>query len=387
MNDVRDEALGTLLERVATGIESEPVDRLPEVLRHGSRRRAIRFTGIGAAIAVFVGAVSWAGLQNEGRETIPASIDDWDTVASLEDNGWTVQVPPPWRVQELPACPNAPERIGVIVTNVDFEFRNPRGESPRCEDRFVFQGFPSDGVAFAFMPVGIRWGVFQPEPRTRFPLTPGRLRHTSTLSGGASESFLDVGVKGELLAFVRRWVGQDAESDDVDALDRLLSSLRLANPPWVWTTATMSVTRAEVRHPSSFEARRFGNPIVIDAPTPILRLASPSVAPGKCGPGFWRHLGDGFAGLEDGDVVVVVSDATEAWTADYGARPSRFDISTAAEQGRLRCNGRPFHLLVWRFAESGRQIVLEMAVAEGARKSVEGPPISTILDSLRIAAA
>jgi hypothetical protein len=39
---------------------------------------------------------------------------------------------------------------------------------------------------------------------------------------------------------------------------------------------------------------------------------------------------------------------------------------------------------VWRFAESGRQIVLEVAVPEEARKSVEGPPISTILGSIRI---
>jgi hypothetical protein len=272
----------------------------------------------------------------------------------------------------------------VIVTNVDFEFRNPRGGSPQCEDRFVFKGFPSDGVAFAFMPVGYRWGVLQPEPHTRFPLTPGRLRHTSSLSGGASESFLDVGVKGELFAFVRRWVGQEAESDDVDALDRLLSTLRLANPPWVWTAATLSATQAEMRHPSSFEVRRFRNPLVIDAPTPILRLASPSVGPGRCGPLFWRHLGLGFAGLEDGGVVVVVSDATEAWSPDYDPRPSRFDISTASEQGHLRCNGRPYHLLVWRFAESGRQIVLELAVTEEARKRLEGPPMSTILDSLRI---
>jgi hypothetical protein len=384
MNDVRDEALAAVLDREAARIESAPVDRLPEVLRRGSRMRAIRFTAVAAAVAVFAGAVSWAGLQNEGRGTIPANIDDWDTFASLEDNGWTVQVPPSWRIQELPPCPNAPERIGMIVTNVDFEFRNPRGESPRCEDRFVFQGFPTDGVAFAFMPVGARWGILQPEPHTTFPLTPGRLRHTSTLSGGASESFLDVGVKGELFAFVRRWVGQEAESDDVAALDRLLSSLRLANPPWVWTAATMSATRAELRHPSSFVATGFRHPTVIDAPTPILRLASPSVAQGECGPFFWRHLGLGFAGLEDRGVVVVVSDATEAWISDYGARPSRFGTSTASEQGRLRCNGRPFHLLVWRFAESGRQIVLEVAVTEGTRERLEGQPISTILDSIRI---
>ena len=384
MNDVRDEALGSLLERTAVDIESVPADRLPEVLRRGSRRRATRFTAIAAAVALFVGAVSWAGLQNQGRDTIPANVVDWETFASLEENGWTVQVPPPWRVQELPACPNAPERIGVIVTNVDFEFRNPRGESPQCEDRFVFQGFPSDGVAFAFMPVGVRWGILQPEPHTRFPLTPDRLRRTSSLSGGASESFLDVGVNGEVFAIVRRWVGQDAESDDVRALDRLLASLRLANPPWIWSSVTMTATRAEIRHPSSIEVRKFRFPIVIDAPTPILRLASPSVARGRCGPLFGRLLDLGFASLGESGVFVLVSDATEAWSADYGPRPSRFDISTASEQDRLRCNGRPFHLLVWRFQESGRQIVLEVAVTDGARRSVEGPPMSTILDSLRI---
>ena len=108
MNDVRDEALGVVLDREATRIGSAPVDRLPEVLRRGSRLHAIRFTAIGAAIAIFAGAVSWAGLQNERRGTIPANIADWDTFASLEENGWTVQVPPSWRVQELPACPNAP---------------------------------------------------------------------------------------------------------------------------------------------------------------------------------------------------------------------------------------------------------------------------------------
>src|SRR4030095_11148244 len=108
MNDVRDEALGAVLEREATRIESAPIDRLPEVVRRGSRMRAIRFTAIAAAVAVFVGALSWAGLRNEGRGTIPGNIADWDAFASLQDNGWTIQVPPPWRIQSLPACFNAP---------------------------------------------------------------------------------------------------------------------------------------------------------------------------------------------------------------------------------------------------------------------------------------
>jgi hypothetical protein len=226
MNDLRDKALGALLERAAPDIDSAPADRLPDVLRRGSRRRAIRFSAIVAAVAVFVGSVSWAGLQNEGRGIVPANIADWDTFASFKDNGWTVQVPPPWRVQELPACPNAPERIGVIVTNVDFEFVNPRGESPRCEDRFVFQGFPSDGVALAFMPVGIRIGIGRgTDTSSSFPLTPDRLAPTGGIRGGPVESYQSIWVDGDHVAVVRRWIGPAASTDDVAALDRSLLSL------------------------------------------------------------------------------------------------------------------------------------------------------------------
>lgn len=193
---------------------------------------------IGAAVSVFVGAVSWAGLKNEGGGTVPANIADWDTFASFQDNGWTVQVPPPWRVQELPACPKAPERIGVIVTNVDFEFVNPRGESPRCEDRFVFQGFPSDGVALAFMPVGIRIGIGRgTDTSSSFPLTPDRLAPTGGIRGGPTESYQSIWVDGDHVAVVRRWTGADASTDDVAALDRSLMSL-LVRGAVRWTEAS-----------------------------------------------------------------------------------------------------------------------------------------------------
>lgn len=226
MNDVRDEALGTLLERAAVGIESAPVDSLPEVLRRGSRLRAIRFTAIAAAVAVFVGAVSWAGLQIEGRGTIPANIADWDTFASLGENDWTVQVPPSWRVQELPACPNAPERIGVSVTNTDFIFRDPRGELPGCGERHVFEGFPRDGVVFQFQPWG-DWGLFLPQPSTDLPLSADLLESSGAIKGGPSEKNAAVWVGGRLVGIVRRYVGSHASAADVAALDRMLESFRV----------------------------------------------------------------------------------------------------------------------------------------------------------------
>ena len=249
MNDVRDEAIGALLDREASRIESAPVDRLPEVIQRGSRRRAIRFTAIAAAVAVFVGALSWAGLRNEGRGTIPGNIADWDTFASLQDNGWTIQVPPPWRIQSLPACSNAPRRIGVMVTNAAFEFLGPQGGSPRCDERLVFAGFPRDGVAFRFQP----WGDFgiefgRKEPDTLFPLSPGSLEREATgdIRGGPSESDLLLWVGGDTFGIVRRYVGPEASSEDVATLDRMIGSLRVRGATrWIEAEAGLTTLHDE----------------------------------------------------------------------------------------------------------------------------------------------
>ena len=248
MNDVRDEALGALLERAATGIESEPVDHLPEVLRRGSRRRAIRFTAIAAAVAMFVGAVSWAGLTfPRDIDQIPADIRDWRTFASLEENGWTIQVPPPWRVQELPACATAPERIGVSVTNTDFVFRNPKGEQPRCADRHVFAGFPRDGVVFQFQPWG-DFGLILPQASTHLPLSADLLESSGGISGGPSERNAAVWVGGRPVGIVRQYVGSDASAADIAALDRMLASFRVRSVDrWTETGEGLTTLHDEER--------------------------------------------------------------------------------------------------------------------------------------------
>lgn len=387
MNDVRDEALGTILDRAAEGIESEPADRLPEVLRRGNRRRAGRFTALGVSIATFVGAVSWAGLTLPGSDRIPADIGDWHAFASLEANGWMIQLPPTWRVQQLPPCPNAPERIGAIVTNTDFVFRNPQGEPPKCEDRFVWAGFPRDGVAITFQPRGSFSGIFEPPANTSFPITPGSLIQTDSIRGGPAESFDSVVLHGTTLGVIRRFVGPEASFEDVDALDRMLATFALADPPWTWTSATVLSTRVEIRHPGTFEVTRFRLPLVIDAPAPMVRITSPDVRKGLCGPAFWRVLDLGFRRLGPDGVAVVVSDATEAWSPDFPARPARFDLAGASDHDALLCFGQTYEVTVFRFEESRRQIVVEVVTREGGMDDLRASPLEYMLNSIEISTA
>jgi hypothetical protein len=387
MNDVRDEALGALLDREATRIESARVDRLPDVLRRGSRMRAARFTAIAVAVTVFAGVVSWAGLQNEGPEKIPANIDDWATFASFEENGWTVQVPPPWRVQELPACSIAPERIGVMVTNVDFEFRDPRGGSPDCEDRLLFAGFPRDGVAFEFMPVGGRFGILRQPFDTVLPLTPRLLHHTDGIRGGPAESFLGIWVRRSELAYVRRFEGPDAASGDVRALDRMLGSLQVRGAPsWIEAEVEPKDEHQDLRialtHPSGWNIDTYPRFSVIDAPNPIAAVASPDVKGGSCrllplAP-FTR-----VGRFPDPSVFILVSDATDSWVSpDLPARPDVLRVQDAIEDVKGRC-GPDVRALRFGFKEAGRQIHVDV-MASGSVYRQQPEMLLHILNSIRI---
>jgi hypothetical protein len=384
MNDVRDEALGALLERAAAGIESVPVDRLPDVLRRGSRRHTARFTAIGAAVTVFVGAISWAGLSIRGDGTIPANIADWRTFASLDENGWTIQVPPPWRVQALPSCPNAPERIGVIVTNTDFEFLNPRGESPQCEDRFVFKGFPSDGVAFAFMPVGIRSGIFRQPLDTVLPLAPQLLHRTNGIRGGPSESFLGIWGRRSNLAYVRRWEGPGASPRDVAALDRMLASFRVRGAlRWVEKRIVQNGLAITISDPA-WTGTTFGGPVAEDVATPIVLLTSPAIGGGSCQPFPDLTLGSFH---ESGVGVLVADGRTAGFVASpredpFPPRPDAFRIRDGQERSTRGC-GRGVRALSFRFEDAGIPISVTVAATEDVYRE-QPEMLLHILNSIRV---
>ncbi|MGZ8567628.1 MAG: hypothetical protein ACXWXS_11315, partial [Actinomycetota bacterium] len=137
--DLRDERLGELLDRAVRDLDPEPASR-PEY-RHG-RSRAVRITAAVATAAVFIGVAAWASSQvsRDGRTSV--------RYGSLETEGWSLATPASWIGTPFRPCEvNRLLRTGVIVSDVDFAFRDPQGGDPSCEDRFVFEGFPEGGVA------------------------------------------------------------------------------------------------------------------------------------------------------------------------------------------------------------------------------------------------
>jgi hypothetical protein len=383
MNDARDEALGALMDRAAVAIDAEPVERLPEVLRRGSRRRAARFTAIGAAIAVFVGATSWAGLTlRGGQQAIPADIGNWRTFASLQGDGWTVQVPPSWRVQELGRCQGPHlQLLGAIVTNVDFEFRNRQGGLADCWDAYVWAGFPPDGVAFGLEPYS-PFGLATRGPVTPFPLTPDALAQTGAVRGGPSESSALIKIPGESypVAIVRRWVGPEATPEDVAALDRLLGSLQIRGAArWMETAETTNTLHDEqhgytVTYPIGWTVADENLTPQLAAPTEILSLGTFPLRAG-------RDIDDGLRlfdapvapkALEDmtsADAFVSLQESG-ADAALFEGRPDHFG-PLGCEDAIFDCraenwNGVPF--LAWwiPFEDQGRAFYLFVAIGDEA---------------------
>lgn len=159
-------------------------------------------------------------------------------LGSLASDGWTLTVPHAWRPTTITGCenrPDSPVRDGVIVSSVPFTYTDPAGGPPSCEDRFVWAGYPSMGVALSIEPVGFRIGLFSgTTPPTQLPLTPGALRRTNSIRGGPSMRFIEIVLpNSNLVALVRTFIGPDASAVDRAALEQTLGSIRFAGtePP------------------------------------------------------------------------------------------------------------------------------------------------------------
>src|SRR5438093_7189243 len=214
MDEMKDRELEDRLDRWLRSVEPEVERSLTTIYRRGRRARALRRVAAVAAVLVFVAAVGWvASLMRSGNQAATS----WVSVGSLESDGWTLSVPTSWQTTTITGCgTDNPVTDGIIVSSVPFQFLDPQGGAPSCEDRFVFDGFPSDGVALSIEPVGMLPGILPPESPTLFPLSSASLHRTQGIRGGPSMRYTGIYLADSTLAaFLRTWTGTDAGTESV----------------------------------------------------------------------------------------------------------------------------------------------------------------------------
>jgi hypothetical protein len=368
IEDVRDERLARMLDAAVRDVEPEPARWSPRVLRRGSRRRAARWTAIVWAIAVFVGALGWGALQFRGSTGVGGDV----AIGSLDTTGWTLSAPMSWRQQNLPACPNAPARTGVILTTADFEFRNPAGNAPGCEDRYDFAGFPSNGVALALQPVaGPSPGTSHPKD-TALPVLPHQ--PSDGIPYGPNHSMAEIVVGGSRILILRTWVGSTAPAADVDELARIVRSLDVAGAVR-WTAYRNDEVGFEVTYPEGWIRADTNLTPVLSQPHEILSVGTYPLRPGgkACIDAYLP--GDALADLGADDVFLTVQESASG-PGGFPPRPGTFapsnarvaveDLPACDEYARIPMRG-------WWFAfeDRGRNLFAFLAVGGDVRPESE----------------
>jgi hypothetical protein len=383
IEDVRDERLAEVLDAAVRDVEPELAGWSPRVMRRGSRRRAARWIAIVVALAVFVGAVGWGALQFRSSTRVGDSV----AIGSLGVTGWTLSAPSSWREQNLPACPNAPARTGVILTTADFEFRNPSGNAPGCEDRYIFAGFPSDGVALALQPVGLRIGPLDGGSDTRFPLTLEGLRVSKGIRGGPEERSTGITVDEDMILILRTWVGPTAPAAAIDELAEVVRSLDVTGAIR-WTTYRNDQIGFEVTYPEDWIRADTNLTPVLSQPREILSVGTYPLRPGgkACIDAYLP--GDALADLGADDVFLTVQESASG-PGGFPPRPGTFapsnarlaveDLPACDEYARISMRG-------WWFAfeDRGRNLFAFLAVGGDVKPESEAWRTGwEVLNSLR----
>ncbi|MFL5796674.1 MAG: hypothetical protein ACJ77A_01925 [Actinomycetota bacterium] len=232
--DVRDQRVRDALESAA-GRGEPPEDRLLEqVLRRGRVRATERWVAIVAAVAVFVGGVTWAGLAITGHHhgPIPAA----EALAARTSDpvvGLSMQYPASWHVQRFRnVC--MIDVAGTMVANVPDPYRNPATPSG-CRWPPGMGRLPATAVVVEF---DRYFGGPQVEPSgstttpdTTFPLSLSLFGHRLPGPKRTRYSLQPVTLRGDHRYQVNVWIGRQASAADRALAAQVVSSIAPALCP------------------------------------------------------------------------------------------------------------------------------------------------------------
>ena len=378
MTDVRDEALGGLLERAAIGMESAPVDRLPEVLRWGNRLRAIRFTAIGAALAVFAGATSLAGLSLR-HETIESGVT---RRYSSRAAPWTFNYPSGWTTKTISrAGPELKSNVlrTTIVNGPMPSVANDYGPNSPGNDALTAEV----GDAGAIVLVVRFWGG---KPSTdEYPLIgPGAFGDDAESPGWTFRE--RTRCDGSLCFVVVEWLGPSVSDEDRNVAAEIASSVRSADVDrWTESNGVSTTLHDEahgyaVTYPDDWTVAGENLTPWLSSPSEILSLGTFPLRVSE-------HPDDGFrlfdapvapAALEDmasHDVFISLQESTAVFAGATEHRPDHFgplDCDESiygchpSEELPDEWRDAPFRAWWIPFEDSGRAFYLFVAIGTEA---------------------
>jgi hypothetical protein len=178
VNDVRDDALASLLDDSVRGVDPSPDERLSPIRRRGSARRAARWVAVVTALAVSLGAVAWAGLALRTEPSRPGGVTSdsarkgWLTYEDAR-LGLAFEYPASWQVMPVETTCRV-RFLGVLIASEPFGLREEANGCLPSVPSIDF-GDPSENLVLVAI---TRWeGGPSPlpsqRPNTRFPLQLG----------------------------------------------------------------------------------------------------------------------------------------------------------------------------------------------------------------------
>jgi hypothetical protein len=386
--DERDERLAAALDGAVAHIRPTP-PAPGVVMRRGTSRRLGVVVASVVTAAVFVGAIALAATQLGRDAPSTAGSGTWVVEGSIAIDGWELRRPAGWATAPFDGCDSQLPR-GVIVSNVEFEFLNPEGRVPSCNERIVFAGFPRDGVAIDLEPQGAGLlNDFTPVD-TPFPMGASQLLETDGIVGGARMSYDDVVVGGVSTALVRLWIGPDAAPEDVAIAHEILGSMSIeGSDRWVTgSPATGGAVRVTASRPQDWFASS-GYPGVSDSDEqPVLRIASPGLGPEGRVRGCGEFFIDGQRPIPSGEAVVTLSLWTDQGWVDrahppFEPRPGRFSWDDAKVR-RVECGGQEMTVAEFWFGDAGSRWVARASMDRSVFRGFSGGIVLEMLDRLQL---